>query len=122
MPTLMKFVLGSDVLQFEDGASYPAARPIEKVQVSDRTSSGQLQTEDLGISLKTRRLVFIDMIEEDYIALRNWFDVISNGSENEFSFTDEKGFEGNVIILDKTFNFPENDFELYSGSLTLEYK
>lgn len=118
----MKFVYGSDVLQFEEGASYPAARPIEKLQVSDRTAAGTLQTEELGITLRRRVLNFFDMIKTDHDALRDWFDNIANGSENAFEYTDERGYVGTVKILDNTFDFQEDDFELFSGSLTVEYQ
>lgn len=122
MATLMKFVLGASTLQFEEGASYPAARPIEKIQTIDRTAGGKLQVENLGITLRRRQLNFTDMLKLDHDALKSWFDNISNGAEFEFEFTDERGFTGTVKILDNTFDFSEDDFELFSGSLTLEYQ
>jgi len=122
MATLLKFVLGGDILQFDEGASYPAPRPIEKLQVTDRSAGGELKIEILGIDINSRTLNFTDMLKTDHDNLKNWFDVIANGSENSFEFTDERGFVGTVVIRDTVFNFVENDFELFNGSITLEYQ
>lgn len=122
MTTLMKFVKGATTLQFEEGASYPAARPIEKIQVTDRTASGGLQIEELGITLRTRVLFFKDMLKSDHDALLDWFDNVANASANSFEFTDERGFVGEVRILDNKFNSVEGDFELYNVDITVEYQ
>lgn len=122
MATSMKFVLGLDTLEFEEGASYPAPRPIEKTQIIDRTAGGSLQVEDLGITLRRRVLNFEDMIKSDYDALRDWFDNVVNGSEKVFAFTDERDFTGDVRFIENVFDFQEDDFELFSGSLTVEYQ
>ena len=121
MATLMKFVFGSEVLQFEEGASYPASRPIEKMQVNDRAAGGNLKTENLGITFRQRLLNFEDMLKSDHDKLEDWFDNIVNASEGTFQFTDERGDTGDVKIIDNKFNFIEGDFELFSGTLTLEY-
>ena len=118
----MKFVSGPYILQFEEGASYPAPRSIEKIQVSDRTASGGFKTENLGPSLRTRTLNFTDMIKTDHDNLKDWFDNIANASQFPFDFTDERGDTGEVIILDKKFNFAEADYELFNGTLILEYQ
>lgn len=119
--TLMKFESGSDVLEFEAGADYPASRPIELFQVQDRTAAGVLQVESLGISVSSRSLIFNLMSLADYEALINWFVNIVNGGEKDFTFTDERGLAGSVKITDNIINFPETDFELFSGVLNLEY-
>ena len=122
MATLMKFVFGQNELQFKEGASYTAPRPIEKMQVSDRTASGLLQVEELGITLRRRILNFDFMLKEDHDNLENWFDNIVNGAEHAFDFTDERGYVGEVKIINSIFDSRETDFELYSVSLTLEYQ
>lgn len=122
MSTLMKFDFGAFELQFQEGASYPAPRPIEKLQVVDRTAAGTLQIEKLGITLRRRVLTFIDMSKTDHDGLKDWFDNVANGAENTFTFIDERGFSGEVKIIDNVFDFEETDFELFSGSLTLEYQ
>lgn len=121
MSTLMKFVYGGSVLQFEEGASYPASRPIEKLQIADRTAGGTLQVEELGITFRRRTLNFVDMSKNDYEGLVDWFDNVSNGSQNDFEFIDERGFQGIVKIIDNVVDFIETDYELFSGSITLEY-
>lgn len=122
MSTLLKFELGVNVLQFEEGASYPASRPVEKLQIVDRTAGGTLQVEELGITIRTRVLSFVDMLKSDYDALENWFDNVSNGALNSFDFTDEYGNTGSVKILENKLDFIEGDFELFNGSITLEYQ
>lgn len=121
MSTLLKFVFGSQVLQFSEGASYPASRPIRKLVIKDRTAAGTLRIEELGITIRERPLVFEDMIKSDHDLLRDWFDNVVNGCMEIFEFTDERGFVGNVQIIDETFDFVEDDFELFSGVLNLEY-
>lgn len=121
MATLMKFELGSDVLEFEAGAEYPARRPVELYQIKDRTAAGTLQIEKLGITIRSRVLTFTLMPIEDYDKLINWFVNIVNGGQKSFIFTDERGAEGEVKITDDIIDFPEVDFEIFSGTLTLEY-
>lgn len=121
MTTLMRFDSGTDSLEFEAGADYPASRPIEIFQVQDRTAAGILQVESLGVSVSRRVLTFTLMSLVDYQALLNWFINIVNGGEKDFSFTDEKGVIGLVKITDNILNFVETDFEIFSGVLNLEY-
>lgn len=121
MSTLMKFDYFGQILQFEEGASYPALRPIEKMQSTERTAGGTLKIENLGITIRKRTLNFEDMLKTDHDKLKEWFDNIVNASENTFQFTDERGFVGSVKITDNQFLFSEDDFELFSGVLNLEY-
>lgn len=121
MSTTLKFVSGAETLQFDDGASYPASRPIEKMQVQDRTAAGTLHVEDFGVTIQTRVLVFELMSFNDYSALIDWFLNISNGSEKKFDFTDEYGnFFPSVRILDTSIDFTETSLQRYSGTITLE--
>jgi hypothetical protein len=121
MSTPMNFTSGGNVLNFEAGADYPASRPVELFQVQDRTASGALQVESLGISVTRRKLNFNDMSLTDYTALINWFLNIANGGANNFYFTDEKDFTGLVKITDSIIDFIETSHELYSGILNMEY-
>jgi len=118
----MKFMFGLTEIEFTEGASYPANRPIEKMQIVDRTAGGQLQVEELGITLKRRILNFELMSKYDYELLENWFDNVVNGAEHPFEFEDERGFTGTVKFITTKLDFPEIDFELYSGSVELEYQ
>lgn len=121
MSSLMKFQSGAVVLQFIAGGDYPAKRKHSLTQVSDRTASGKLQTEDLGLYFKTRVLNFNLMPLEDYQALITWFLDVAVGSKNEFEFTDEYGDVGTVRILDSELDFDETSYQRFSGSITLEY-
>jgi len=117
----MKFELGADELIFENGADYSASRPLEKVQAIDRAATGKPEVEKLGPSISTRVLVFNEMSETDYLAFRNWFDNIADGAVNSFYFTDEKGDSGTVKITSNIYNFRETSYQLYAGSIVLEY-
>jgi len=118
----MKFIFGLSELNFVENASYPASRPIEKLQVSDRTAAGVMQSEELGITLRRRVLSFEDMSKVDHDNLKDWFDNIVNGSQFSFEFIDERNFSGIVKFVENVFDFTEVDFELFSGSITLEYQ
>ena len=117
----MKFVLGTSELEFDAGADYPYSRPLEKVQALDRAASGKTEVEVLGPSITTRTLIFVDMSKDDFQGYSNWFDIIADGAVNEFEFTDEYGAVGNVIITSPSNSIRETSFELYGGTVTLEY-
>ena len=118
----MKFTFGPIELVFIEGASYPSQKEIEKFQVSERTAAGILQTEELGITLRRRILVFENMNKTDHDAIENWFDVVVNGAQYEFDFEDERGFTGAVKFVESTFKSDEVDFELFNLTLTVEYQ
>lgn len=118
----MKFTFGSSQLVFLEGASYPATRDIEKLQVSDRTAAGISQTEELGITLRRRILSFVDMPKVDHDGMKDWFDNVVNGAQYAFDFEDERGFSGVVKFVENIFMAEETDFELFSVTMTLEYQ
>lgn len=117
----MKFTLGINELVFDAGSNYPFTKPLEKVQALDRTASGKTEVERLGPSITTRTLFFADMSKDDYIGYSNWFDIIADGAVNEFEFTDEYGTVGNVIITSPRNSLIETSYELYGGTVALEY-
>ena len=121
MSTLMKFNYLGNIYQFENGGSYPAGYRHEKLQVKDRVASGILQVEDLGITIQSRTIVFNLMSRNDYNALVNWFLNTVNGAAATFIFTDEYGVSKNVKIQNDILDFNEDAFNLFSGSITLEY-
>lgn len=122
MSTLMMFRIGLHVLQFEDGGAYPASRPVEIFQVSDMVASGGRQVETLGVTKRKRQIAFDSMSQTDYDNLINWFVDIVNGGAVTFEFIDERGFAGDVKILDSIIDFPEVSFQRYSGLITVEYQ
>jgi hypothetical protein len=117
----MKFELGANVLTFELGGSYPEEKPLEKVQIVDRTAAGTLTGESLGVDFTQRRLIFEAMSKTDHDALKNWFDTIANGAENTFEFTDEASVVADVRIISPTFNFRQVTHQIYAGDMLLEY-
>ncbi len=121
MSTLMKFYLDPHTLQFEAGGDYPATRTNRIFQVQDRTAAGTVQVETLGVTVRSRRIVFNLMSKTDYLALVDWFLNVANGGENVFEFTDEYGYVGDVRIMDSMLDFAETSLERYAGTINLEY-
>lgn len=117
----MKFTRGTDTLIFESPAQYPASRPVSKAQIIDRLASGVTDVESLGPDISERILEFSEMSKTDYDALRTWYLDIADGAINKFYFEDERGSVGEVIITSFTFALDETDYELFEGSITLEY-
>ena len=115
-----RFELGANVLQFSRGIRYPVEKPHEKLQITDRTAGGSLQVEDLGVDIKTRRLIFKNLPQADYDTLCTWFDTIANGALNSFTYYDEDGQAMTVRLLSSPFNFPETSYQRFAGELLLE--
>lgn len=111
---------GDYVLQFTYNNQFPVSRTLEKQQAIDRAADGSLQVEDLGTGINRRELVFQFMPQADYDALRTWFDLIANGSENSFTFTDERENDLTVKIISRELDFVEDDWGQYSGAIMLE--
>lgn len=115
-----KFVLGANELQFSRGIRFPVSKPHEKLQVTDRTAGGSLQVEELGVDIKTRRLIFKNLPQGDYDQLVSWYDTICNGVEHEFTYYDEDGVSMTVLMLTNPLDFPETSHQRVSGELLLE--
>jgi hypothetical protein len=115
-----KFVLGANELQFSKGIRYPLKRPVEKIQVIDRTGGGTLQVEDLGATIRTFPIVFRSLPLADYQALLSWHDTIANGAANVFTYYDEAGIARSVRMLSTTLDFTETSYQRFAGELLLE--
>lgn len=115
-----RFVLGANSLQFTRGIRYPVSRPVEKIQVIDRTGGGSLQVEELGIAIRTFPIVFRSLPIADYQALITWHNTICNGAANPFTYYDEEGIAHTVRLLTTTIDFPETSYHRFAGELLLE--
>lgn len=116
----IKFEKGLDVLQFSKGIRYPVEKPIEKMQVVDRTAAGTPQVEDLGVTIRQRLLAFRGLTPDDRDGLVNWFENICNGSMEEFTYYDENDDSMTVIMLTLKLNPPETSYQRFSANLLLE--
>jgi hypothetical protein len=115
-----RFVLGANQLQFSRGIRYPVAKPVEKIQIVDRTSAGTLQVEDLGATIRTFPLVFRGLPLADYQLLMTWHDSICNGAANSFTFYNEEGSAYTVRLLTTKIDFQQTSYQRFSGELLLE--
>ena len=111
---------GQSDIELDGYVNYPLRRPREKVQVTDRTAGGTLQVEDLGVGIRRfpLDLVLLDQTTRD--ALVSWWDIISDGAYNTFTYTDEDGTEYTVRLLTNPMDLPEDPPGRFTGSLLLE--
>lgn len=116
----IRFELGANVLQFSKGIQYPVQKPVEKLQVVDRTGGGSLQVEDLGVVISQFPIVFKNLPLDDYNGLMYWHDQICNGAEHKFTYYDEEGNPHTVTCLTSKIDFPQTSYQRYSGELLLE--
>lgn len=119
MPAI-RFVLGANSLTFSRGIQYPVAKPVEKMQVMDRTAAGSLQVEELGVTIRSFPIVFKSLPLADYEALRTWHDTIANGAQNNFTYYNEAGLAYTVKLLTLNLNFLETSYQRFGGELQLE--
>lgn len=115
-----RFVLGANSLQFTRGIRYPVSRPVEKMQVIDRTGGGSLQVEELGVTIRTFPIVFRNLPLADYQNLKTWHETICNGAANPFTYYDEEGNAHTVRMLTTKIDFPETSYHRFAGELLLE--
>lgn len=119
MPAI-RFVLGASSLTFSRGIQYPVQKPVEKMQVIDRTGGGTLQVEDLGVTIRQFPIVFKSLPLVDYQALLIWHNQIANGAANTFTYYDEEGITSQVKLLTTRIDFRQTSFQRFGGELLLE--
>jgi hypothetical protein len=115
-----RFVQGTNSLEFSRGIRFPLAKPIEKVQVIDRSAANTLQVEDLGQTVKRFTLTFTSLPDADYNALVNWYENIASGAMNSFTYHDEDEATHTVKLLTSPLDFKETRHQRWSGDLLLE--
>lgn len=116
----MKFYTAESELVFENPAQYPAQRPVELMQVRERSAAGTSHVETYSSPIPRRALMWNSMGQQDYINVLDWFLNIAQGMQNPFWFEDERGDVFYVRFEDRTINLKEVTFERYTGSLNLE--
>lgn len=112
------FTLDANTLTFSKGINYPVQAPREQIQAIDRTAAGTLEVETLGAIIRRRTIAFSNLPAVDYIALKNWFDNISQGAANTFTYTDMESVDYTVRWINQ-FNFVETKAG-YDGTIDLE--
>jgi len=111
---------GQSDIELDGHVNYPFRRPKQKSQVVDRTAAGSLQVEDLGVAWQRfpLSLVLLDQTKRD--ALVNWWDNVSDGAANTFTYTDEDGTEYTVRLVTNPMDFEEDPPGRFKGTLLLE--
>lgn len=116
----VKFTLGANTLEFSRGPVYPSTRPLERLQVVDRTAAGTLKTEDLGAVIRRFKIAFKGLSQTNYTGLENWFNLIGAGSTNEFTYHDENEDTYIVRMITNPLEFKQTYHGRYEGELELE--
>jgi len=116
----LKFISGTSSLSFTKGIRFPVFKPHDRIQITDRDAAGGLQREDIGVTVRKRKLVFTHMPQADYDAFVSWYDTIAVGVLNPFTYIDEDGMGMEVILLSSPSAFRETRFERFAGEIMLE--
>ena len=69
----MKFIMGTDEIEFSVPASYPYGQVHNLVQVADKTAAGTTVVEDYSVRTKILTVSFPEMPEADYLLLTDNF-------------------------------------------------
>ena len=115
----LKFVLGTDELEFTRGVRYPISAPSRARQAMIMTAAGVPIRQRLGANTRRRKIVFQDLPSSLYAALLEWFEDIAQGATNEFTYFDEEGYSMGVIITTPEINFPLTGYQRHAGELEL---
>jgi hypothetical protein len=115
-----KFVKDATTLQFSKGLRYPLAKPIRLTQARDRDAGGGLQVEDLGITNRTRTLIFKNLPLVDYNAAISFYETKAKGALNSFTYHDENGDTMTVLWISSAYNFKETSYRKFAGEIELE--
>lgn len=115
------FELAANKLYFPRGVQLPGNEPKRKIQATDRTAGGTLQVENLGVTTN-QILLALNVVDKlpTYRDLKNWFDNISDGAANSFSYVDTDAISHNVRWLDDVLNFSEFEPGYMQGQILLE--
>lgn len=111
---------GYSDIELDGFVGYPLRRPLEKVQVTDRTAGGALQVEDLGVDIQRFPLDLVLVTQALRDSLVTWYDSVADGAVNTFTYTDKDGTEYTVRLMTNPMDLPENPPGFFSGSLMLE--
>lgn len=116
----MRFYTDTAELVFADPAQYPAGRPVELMQVRDRTAGGTSHVETYSTPMRTRSLNFQLMPESDYLGILDWFVNVALGMANTFNFEDERGDVFLVRFNNRKLDLKETKFNRFAGTVELE--
>lgn len=99
---------------------YGLDRPQTKIQVRDRTAGGELQVEDLGVTIHERVLPMSRLTDTEIANFRTWHDTVADGAVNTFTFIDEDSTSHTVRWVDDTLSAPKSSYNRQATSITLE--
>lgn len=116
----MIFDLDANHMELASPAQYPQNQNTKLVQAKERTATGVTHVEDFSVRIGTYTYNFVDMSQDDYVLLMDWFVNISEGMVNSFYLTDDFGIERLVRFTTATLSFTNTSYIHWNGSFTVE--
>lgn len=115
------FTYGATSIEFSRGLQYPLRKPADRLQVVSRSAAGTVaRVEDLGVTIRSRELVFRNLPKTDWDDLCDFYDNVVFGAGLEFTYSDENGDEFTVRLMSNPWNMAETAYQKYSGTIELE--
>jgi len=96
----------------------PYHAAVTKMQPWDRSDGGVLYIYDKGITEYSFR-VTLKLSRTEHAALKDFYDNTANGKANRVYFADPEGNEYAVRIMNDRFDFPEEGWNRFVGTLVL---
>ena len=96
----------------------PYHAPVRKMQPEDRSNGGVLYIYDKGVTEYSFR-VTLKLTRAEHAALKDFYDNTANGKANAIYFADPEGNEHTVRIMNDRFDFPEEGWNMFRGTLLL---
>jgi len=96
----------------------PYHAPVRKMQPEDRSTGGALYIYDKGLTEYTFR-VSLKVSRAEYSVLRDFYHNAANGKANLIYYADPEGNEHTVRIMNDQFDFPEEAWNKFTGTLNL---
>lgn len=100
--------------------SYGSGDPFEFMQPKDLSDGGDVYSYNKGVIEDTFELVFNNMSEADYQALRTFLREVAQGVVYEFVYTDKDGATHTVICMTEKVDWPPPSYGKRQGSLRLK--
>jgi hypothetical protein len=101
-------------------AEYPYEPKTEMVVAEERTASGVRHVEHYNVEIGTMTFNFKLMPDDIYRKLVDWFLNVAVGPLHEFELINDFGDSFMVKFSDKTIEFRNVDYNIWSGKFTVE--
>ncbi len=101
-------------------AQFPYGDDVELVQVKERSASGVPYVENFNVQIDRRTYAFVDMLQEDYVRMMEFFLNTVNGIMNVFTVEDDIGDTFTARFDKPIKSFKLTSYRKWQGVFTLE--